>query len=245
VPETAPVEAAPGDSPPPVHPAAAPRQDGPEGAEGESPALKTARTIGELDVDKGLFLSGGVEEQYIDLLRISVKAFDNRAEKMQSLYINKLHDFAVEIHGMKGALYAIGADNLGDQAKELEFAAKEKNAAFCVDTYPVFREKLGAFTRLLEAAVKRREIPSLGPGSIPRLAASLGEALEAVRRYDSTLAGKIISSLRSYSWEDGSGKAGEKPIAESLERIANSLEYMEYEEAESLVSLLLKSLGAP
>ncbi|MDR0709842.1 MAG: HAMP domain-containing protein [Spirochaetaceae bacterium] len=232
------------DSPPPASPEAAPLQDGPEGAEEELPVLKTVRAIEGLDVDKGLFLSGGVEEQYVDLLRISVKVFDERIKKMRSLLRDKrLSDFAIEIHGIKGALYAIGADSLGNKAKELEFAAKEGNAAFCADTYPVFEEKLTAFNRLLAAIIKSREIPSLGPGSMPQLIASLGEALEAVRQYNLDLAGKIIASLRSYSWEAGSGEPGEKPVAESLEQIADSLEYMEYDEAESLISLLLKNLG--
>jgi HAMP domain-containing protein len=240
-PEAASPETASGNIPPPE---ASPPQNGPEDAEGKSPVLKAARTIEGLDVDKGLFLSGGVEEQYADLLRISVKAFDDRAKRMQSLYIDNLPGFAIEIHGIKGALYAIGAGSLGDEAKELEFAAKAKNAVFCADTYPVFEKKLDAFTRLLAAAVKCREIPSLGPGSIPKLIASLGEAREASRQYNLDQAVKIIASLRAYSWEAGSGEAGEKPIAESLEQIAGSLEYMEYEEAESLISLLLKSLGA-
>jgi HAMP domain-containing protein/HPt (histidine-containing phosphotransfer) domain-containing protein len=237
---------APGNTPPPETspPGTAPLQNRQENAEEESPVLKAARAIDGLDVDKGLFLSGGAGEHYADLLRISAKTFDDRIKKMQSLYTDKLSDFAIEIHGIKGALYAIGADSLGDEAKELEFAAKAGSAAFCAETYPVFAEKFTAFNRLLAAAVKRREIPCLGPGSIPRLVASLGEALEASRQYNSDRAGKIIASLRSYSWEACSGEAGEKPIAESLEKIADSLEYMEYEEAESLISLLLKSLGA-
>jgi HAMP domain-containing protein len=231
-------EAAPQDT----SPRAAPPQGGQTDAEEGSPVLKAARAIEGLDVDRGLFLSGGVEEQYADLLRISVKAFDDRIKKMQSLYIDALPDFAIEIHGIKGALYAIGAGSLGDEAKELEFAAKAGNAGFCAAAYPVFGEKLNAFTRLLEAIVKGREIPSLGPGSMPRLISSLGEAREAVRQYNLDLAGKIISSLRSYSWETGSGEAGGKPVAESLEKIAGSLEYMEYDEAENLISLLLESL---
>jgi HPt (histidine-containing phosphotransfer) domain-containing protein len=234
----------PGDTPVPeaVSPGAAPPQDTREDAEGGSPVLKAARAIEGLDVDRGLFLSGGVEEQYADLLRISVKAFDDRIKKMRSLYVDNLPDFAIEIHGIKGALYAIGAGSLGDEAKELEFAAKAENAAFCAEAYPLFEEKFAAFNRLLAAAVKRRAIPSLGPGSVPRLIVSLGEALEASRQYNLDQAGKIISSLRSYSWEARSGEAGDKPIAEYLEQIADNLEYMEYEEAERLISLLLKSL---
>jgi HPt (histidine-containing phosphotransfer) domain-containing protein len=240
-PETASQKAVPGNTPP----GTAPPQNRKEDAEGESTMLEAARAIEGLNVDKGLLLSGGAEEQYVDLLRISAKTFDDRIKKMQFLYTNNLPDFAIEIHGIKGALYAIGADSLGNEAKELEFAAKAGNAAFCAEAYPVFGGKFAAFNRLLAAAVRRRKISCLGPGSIPQLTASLGEALEASRQYNLDQAGKIISSLRSYSWETGSGEAGEKPIAEFLEQITDSLEYMEYEEAESLISHLLKSLEAP
>ncbi|MDR2785086.1 MAG: HAMP domain-containing protein, partial [Treponema sp.] len=172
-PGAAPPETVPRNAPRPetAPPGAAPPQNRQEDAEWESLVLKAARAIEVLDVDKGLFLSGGVEKQYANLLRISVKAFDERLKKMQSLYTNNLPDFAIEIHGIKGALYAIGADSLGDDAKELEFAAKAENAAFCAKTYPVFGEKFDTFIRLLAAIVKRREIPSLGPGSIPKLIA--------------------------------------------------------------------------
>jgi HAMP domain-containing protein/HPt (histidine-containing phosphotransfer) domain-containing protein len=242
-------------------PAAAPDPSSaalPEGEPGapadreELPVIKAARAIEGLDVDKGLFHSGGDAEQYGDLLRISARSFAGKTQKMRSLYQADIPAFAIEVHGIKGALYAIGASALGDEAKELEFAAKAGDAGRCAQGYPAFEEKISAFTGQLEAITKKREIPSKGPGGLPVLIAALEEALEASRMFDSTKAGELITSLLGYSWDDCAGTEGpaESPprIAEILESIADALECMEYDGAERDMVLLLEYFrpkGAP
>jgi HAMP domain-containing protein len=208
----------------------------------ELPVIKAARAIEDLDVDKGLFHSGGVEEQYGDLLRISAKSFTAKIQTMRSLYTADLPAFGIEIHGIKGALNAIGAGRLGEQAKELEFAAKVGDAGFCARGYPVFEEKLIAFIGRLEAIIKKKEIPSRGPGSVPVLIAGLEKALDASRLFDSSGAGEYITSLLGYSWEDCTRADGEAPphTGETLEKIADALEYMDYDGAEHDMGLLLE-----
>lgn len=214
------------------------------GDTGESPALRMARTIEGLDVDKGLFHSGGSAEQYGDLLRISARSFEGKIEKMHSLYREDLPAFAIEVHGIKGALYAIGAAALGDEAKALEFAAKggaggdAAAASRCIQDYPVFEEKLRAFTSRLAAIPRQRERPVRGPGDIPALIAALNEALEASRLFDSDKAAGIINSFLEYSWEEGRTE-----ITGNLEKIADALECMDYDAAEQAMGLLLEVLA--
>jgi HPt (histidine-containing phosphotransfer) domain-containing protein len=209
---------------------------------GESPALRAARAIEGLDVDKGLFHSGGSAEQYGDLLRISARSFAEKIEKMRSLYREDLPVFAIEIHGIKGALYAIGAAALGDQARALEFAAKgedEAAAAFrCAQNYPVFEEKFRAFTDRLAAIPRQRERQVRGPGDIPALIAALNEALEASRLFDSGKALEIVNSFLEYSWDESWPE-----IAGNLEKIADALECMDYDAAEQSMGLLLEALS--
>jgi HAMP domain-containing protein len=213
----------------------------------ELPVIKAARTIKELDVDRGLFHAGGVEEQYGELLRISARSFTAKMQTMRSLYTADLPAFSIEIHGIKGALNAIGAGGLGEQARELEFAAKAGDTRYCTGIYPFFEEKLAVFTTQLEAITKKREIPSRGPGSIPALIDALEEVLEASRMFDSTRAAGRVSSLLGYSWEDGRAKeTTESPprIEETLERISDALDSMDYDEAEQDIVLLLEYLKA-
>jgi HPt (histidine-containing phosphotransfer) domain-containing protein len=210
---------------------------------GESPALGMARAIEGLDVDKGLFHAGGSAEQYGNLLRISARSFEGKIEKMRSLYREDLPAFAIEVHGIKGALYAIGAAALGDEAKALEFAAKEgaggetAAASRCVRDYPAFEEKLRAFTSRLAAIPRRRERPVRGPGDISALIAALNEALDASRLFDSDKAAGIINSCREYSWDEGRPE-----IAGNLEKTADALECMDYDTAEQAMGLLLEVL---
>jgi HPt (histidine-containing phosphotransfer) domain-containing protein len=216
--------------------------------EEEPPVLEAVRAIEGLDVDRGLFLIGGSEEQYQDLLRISAKVFTDGAAKMRTLHREDLPAFAIEVHGMKGALYAIGADSLGDKAKELEFAAKAGDAAKCIEAYPAFEERFADLAQKLGAVVKRKTA-SLGAGSMPELIAALHSALEATRMFNSSQAGKVIAPLLDYSWEEIEtdppiAESGSPSILESLEKIADYLENIDYDEAEALISRLLKSLGA-
>jgi hypothetical protein len=192
-------------------------------------------------VDKGLFHSGGVQEQYGELLRISAKSFSAKMQTMRSHYTGDLPAFGIEIHGMKGALNAIGAGGLGEQAKALEFAAKAGDAGYCAREYPPFEEQLIAFTARLEAITRKKKIPSRGRGSIPVLVAGLEQALEASRMFDSTGSGECIVSLLGYSWEgcSGAGAGAPLPIAETLERIADALDCMDYDAAEHEMRLLL------
>jgi HAMP domain-containing protein len=203
----------------------------------ESPALKTARAIEGLDVDKGLFHSGGSAEQYGNLLRISAKSFEGKIERMRSFYREDLPAFAIEVHGIKGALYAIGAAALGDEAKVLEFAAKAGDASQCAQAYPAFEERLRIFTGRLAAIPWRRERPVRGPGDIQALTAALNDALEASRLFDSDKAAGIINSFLEYSWDESRPE-----IAENLEKTADALECMDYDAAEQAMSLLLESL---
>jgi hypothetical protein len=214
------------------------------GRGGDLPVIEAARAIEGLDVDKGLFHSGGVQEQYGELLRISAKSFTAKVQTMRSHYTDDLPAFGIEIHGMKGALNAIGAGGLGEQAKELEFAAKAGDAGYCAREYPLFEEKLIAFTARLEAITRKKEIPSRGQGSVPALVAGLEQALEASRMFDSTGSGECIASLQGYSWEGCTGAP--LSIAETLGRITDALEYMDYDAAEhEMIQLLdfLKSGG--
>jgi HAMP domain-containing protein/HPt (histidine-containing phosphotransfer) domain-containing protein len=254
IPSAVPTPQIPG--PPAGAPAAGPEpsaalpegEPGPPADQDELPVIKAARAIGGLDVDKGLFHSGGGAEQYGDLLRISARSFAGKTRKMRSLYLADIPAFAIEVHGIKGALYAIGATALGDEARELEFAAKAGDAGRCAQGYPVFEEKIGAFAAQLAAIAKKREIPPKGPGKVPVLTAALEEALEASRVFDSARAGELISSLLGYSWEDCAGTEGpaESPprIAELLGNIADALECMEYDGAERDMVLLLEYFRA-
>jgi HAMP domain-containing protein/HPt (histidine-containing phosphotransfer) domain-containing protein len=203
--------------------------------------LEAARLINGLDVDKGITLlggGGGASEQYMNLLRISAKVFAEGAAKMRGMYTQDLPAFAIEVHGIKGALYNIGADSLGDLAKKLELAAKAGEADYCRDEYPDFEKQLGSmFTAMGNLPAPEKE--DRGKGDIGELFIVLAEALEACKKYDSGRAAELITPLLEYSFEDSAG------IHASLQKIMDALENIEYEETQSRIKALLDHLMDP
>jgi HAMP domain-containing protein/HPt (histidine-containing phosphotransfer) domain-containing protein len=199
-------------------------------------ALRKARSIAVLDVDKGLSLAGGEEARFAGLLRLSARVFSNGVQSMKSLYANDMSAFAIEVHGMKGALYNIGADTLAEAAKKLELAAKAADSEYCAKEYPLFETRLLALVRELRE-VTRRDSGEGKEGCLREVRELLPKALAACERYEAMRAFKIISSLagRSYAEDDSLGEA--------LQEIAEELENIEYDEAQKLITQLMERLN--
>jgi HPt (histidine-containing phosphotransfer) domain-containing protein len=197
--------------------------------------LEKAKTIGNLDVDKGLLLIGGEKEQYTELLLVTNRVIDEEIQKMRALYAENLAEFAIEVHGMKSALYSIGAELLGDQAQELEFAAKSGDAAYCRETYPGFEEKLRILSRNLASLFPRRERGSQ-TGDPGELEAVLGKVLEACSAFDNLGAQSLLAGVSGFKWED-------QRTGEGIEAIGDDLENLEYEKAAGKIRDLLRDLG--
>jgi HPt (histidine-containing phosphotransfer) domain-containing protein len=203
----------------------------------ERPVIQAARTVAGLNVDRGLLLIGGDEEQFEELLRISAKVFSEGIQKMRRQHREDIPGFAIEVHGMKGALYNIGAEDLGDLAKKLELAAKAGEDAYCVEAYPEFESRLAAFgTRLME--ITGREAGPAGDGSLPELIDALHKTLGAVKKFDAILAAKILRPFTACSWDPAAS-----PEA-ALRGIVEALENIDYDEAEGLITGLLRRLEA-
>ncbi len=98
----------------------------------ESPFLKQARKIQELNVDLGLDMVGGEEGFYLNMLKMTYLLSDARKEKLVR-YVGKddFTAFVIEMHAAKGELANIGAVSLSDYAARLERAARANKAGYC------------------------------------------------------------------------------------------------------------------
>ncbi|MDR2662484.1 MAG: HAMP domain-containing protein [Treponema sp.] len=197
--------------------------------------LEKAKAIQNLNIEQGLLLIGGEKEKYTELLRVTIKVITEGILTMRSLHRQNLPGFAIEVHGMKSALYSIGAEPLGDEARQLEFAAKSDDTAYCAENYPPFEEKLRALSRNLAALFPRQERSSR-TGSGQELLELLEKALEACSNFDAAEADRILASLTELKWED-------QNVADTLADIENDLENLEYDGAVNRISRLLETLG--
>jgi HPt (histidine-containing phosphotransfer) domain-containing protein len=202
----------------------------------EPPALTKARKIEELDVDKGVMFIGGASERYLELLRLSQKTLGVAVEKMRKFLRGDLHAFAIEVHGVKGALYNIGADSLAKTAEELEAFAKERNADRCEELFPDFERMAGAFTEALDTALAAAVI-SKGPGNTELLLDELLKARRSCEKYDAFTASDILAPLARFDYDTSNPGAGA-----ILAEIIDLLDTVDYDKAIDNIGKLIEML---
>ena len=93
-------------------------------------------SIEQLEQIEGLNVEEGMQN-CIDDLEIYTESLygyvyeDNRLDKLVELFnLSDWKNYCIEIHALKSASYLVGAKELGDISKSLEFACKEDNIEF-------------------------------------------------------------------------------------------------------------------
>jgi len=193
-----------------------------------------AKSIQNLNIEKGIRLVGGEREKYAELLQVAFKVISEAVVKMRRLYNEDLRAFAIEIHSMKASLYTIGAEALGDEARQMEFAAKSDDAEYCEKNYPLLEEKLKTLSRNL-AALFPQQKQNLQKGSVVELEETLKKAKEACEDFDITAANSLLEPLSAFTWDN-------EMIGNSLKNILSDLENLEYTETAVKISVLLEVL---
>jgi CheY-like chemotaxis protein len=142
------------------------------------------------------------EEVYIEILRSFLTHTPGLLEKLRSLTPETLPDYAVAVHGLKGASYGVCAMEIGREAEELEHAAKagdyekveSKNAAF-ISRVEADLEALG---ELLETAAEggSEKAKAAAPDR-----ALLEKLLDASKRFKPAIMEEVMAELEKYEYE--------------------------------------------
>ncbi|MDR1129219.1 MAG: response regulator [Treponema sp.] len=186
-------------------------------AEQEQPA-KEAETETEAAASGGLFenveLEGidaeaglkryGTGEIYLRILQSYVTHSPGLLEKLRSLTRETLPDYAITVHGLKGASYGICANEIGKDAEELEHAAKagdyekvnSKNAAFIAKV----ETSLENLRELLRAAAEDKE--EKRKAAVPDRVV-LEKLLEASRHFKPAAMEDLVKELEGCEYESG------------------------------------------
>ena len=98
--------------------------------ENSSLSMSKAHDAG-LNVDSALVYAGGEEDFYLEILTDYVEgASDKCAELTSYLDSNDLKNYEILVHSLKSASKTVGADDLSEQARALEMAAKKDDIEF-------------------------------------------------------------------------------------------------------------------
>lgn len=93
--------------------------------------------IGDLDVKTAVLYCGG-ESSFLTILTQFILKADETREELVRLYENQdWNNYVIKVHGLKSSMLSLGAKQLSDQAKELEYAGK-------AEKYDLIHNKMGA-----------------------------------------------------------------------------------------------------
>jgi signal transduction histidine kinase/FixJ family two-component response regulator len=192
-----------------------------EGSEGDK--LQNIEIDG-VDIAGGIGRYGGVG-QYTQVLRSFVNHTPDLLKKITDIAEMPLKEYAIIVHGIKGAAYGVSANTVGRLAEDLEAAAKREDASFVHTNNPLFIKSAKALLVVLEDSIKKTEVKKdvLQFPSPDAIAALKTACLE----FDVQKMEAVISEMESYSYQTG------EDFIKTIRYLADNLEYDE----------LLKTLG--
>ncbi|MCL2048905.1 MAG: response regulator [Defluviitaleaceae bacterium] len=161
--------------------------------------------IDGLDIAKGLDKFGGepsaylrVLQKYADSSRLLLGTLEHASEE-------NLHDYEICVHGIKGASFDIFADELGEIAKGLEAAAKERRLDYItehnshlLDMARKLTADIADLARAVEAANPKPKKDKPDPQTLSKLAA-------ACKAYSMDGVDEAMAEIESYQYSCDDG----------------------------------------
>jgi len=113
--------------------------------------------IDGVDINKGIKKTGGSEEGYIRVLKIFCKDASERIITLKDkIYNNEIKDFIIDVHAIKSASSAIGAEEISIQALMLEEAGKDNNIDYIKHNIDKFTDYLSKLIKDINAALTEK-----------------------------------------------------------------------------------------
>ncbi|MDR1796935.1 MAG: hypothetical protein LBR44_05735 [Clostridiales Family XIII bacterium] len=169
--------------------------------------LKTAFAaagLPEMDVDAAVGLFAGNAALYLKVLRTYADNIGGHLDKLAGLCREEaIADYAIEVHGVKGSCYGIGATREGDMAKELELAAKAGDFAKVSGGNQALIEQIESFTDGLREVLQLLHQGGGKPKKPAPERAALERMLEASKAFDAERMQEAASELEACDYETG------------------------------------------
>ncbi|MDL2229306.1 response regulator [Treponema sp. OttesenSCG-928-L16] len=194
--------------------------------------------IDGLDVRFGISMTGGDTDGYVNTLKVYIQDTEEKIGKItECLETGDLRQYAVHVHALKSASASIGAAELSELAKALEFAGKNEDRRFIDLNTPIFFEKLKRIISLMDSVIRERGTGNSGKDGQTDLALlkiKCSVLKEALDKMDMGTVNSIIDEMEKTSW-------GEKPD-EAIKAISRNILLSDYEtavqEIEDLLTLI-------
>ncbi|MDR1650208.1 MAG: response regulator [Synergistaceae bacterium] len=167
------------------------------------------------------------ENIYLGVLRTYVKSTPQLLNKMRIISRDKLSDYAVTIHGIKGSSYGICAMTAGKWAERLEAAAKNGDLELVLsensDFIRMMERLMSSLSQFLDGSAKKEESlkqPSPGRNKVFEPDRQVLEKMfTACKQYDLNAMDQYLMELEGFDYEFGS------ELVSGLREQMDNLEY--------------------
>jgi signal transduction histidine kinase/CheY-like chemotaxis protein len=164
--------------------------------------LKTVvlQPVAGLDLEKALARFGN-EQALLQVLASYVANTPALLEQARVCEPERLREYAIVVHGIKGSSYGIGAELLGKRADELEQAAKAGDFVFIQAHNAVFVELAEKLLGELSDLLKKAELTRQKPKKDKPDAVLLTSLKQACLDYSMDVVDEVMDELESYDYE--------------------------------------------
>jgi len=189
-----------------------------------------AKKIDGLDIAKGLLRYEGDAKVYLRLLRSYAASVNSLLDAIGEINEETLGNYKIRVHGIKGTSLDVYADPVGNEAKNLEDAAKSGDLKYIEENNPAFVKAARKLAGDIENLIAAIEDENPKPKKDKPDDDMLKKLYDACKDFDIDEADKAISEIEKYKYEaddglsewlrDNMDKMNLKQIAEKLEDLS-------------------------
>ena len=197
---------------------------------------KTLKIEG-IDIERGLFLSGGNTERYLDTLSVFCRDTNEKIEEIKTcLEEGNIPLYTVNVHALKSACANIGALSLSEEARNLEMAGDMNNTAFIELNNSFFLFKLkNLMENIFNALIIYNSNYTQSESDVKSMNEDLLNLKNALIKLEAGEINRIVDNLHLFKFPE--------QINTALDSISDNILFGEYEKALSIIDDMLGGSG--
>ena len=194
------------------------------------------KLIPGLEVDSALQRLGNNIKVYVKTLAVFVKTAGSSVDNLRGMLgSGDVAGYGVLVHGMKGALLNIGANELGERAKDLEFHAKDGDVIFITEHNEPLCVGILELEEALRPLLEQDTQGSKPPAPLQVLGEKIGQVESAMQDFDLDSALGVLAELKKQSF----GAEADALVV----KLYDAVELFDYDNALSLCSKITNMAG--
>jgi CheY-like chemotaxis protein len=188
--------------------------------------------VTEINIETGLQRLNDNKDMYKKSLLLFHEKLMANNERMTYFFNNgDYKNFSITVHAVKSMLASVGAENLSNEALQLEKASKGDDIDYCTQHFPSFSGKLNTLHEQLLIVFPDKEEMEKEDGDKGFLKENVQKALEAVSDYNTDAGIGILNNILAYNYGD--------EINTLLKDALSALQQYQYEETQEILTKII------